>query len=139
MNDVGVGEEIEFGFRTCPGRFGNPLMQGPRLARPTGWQRLTRHNRQAVSIAGPCRQGLPPRPRLVCAAVIDQEDRQGARIVLAEQAVEDGNDRILLVASRHDGDHWRPTLRSRLARWGAAFRAMPEAAVDQQQIEPRRY
>jgi hypothetical protein len=138
MNDVGVGEEVEFGFRTPPRRFGNSLIQCPQLARPAGRQRLAGYDRRAASIALARHQGSRPRPRRVRAAVIDENDRQRAGIVLGQQAVQHCNDRLFLVPRWHDRCHRRPLVHRSIDRLGQSLRTAPEAAVEKQQVEPSR-
>jgi hypothetical protein len=131
--DVGVGEQhVSIGRR---GGRGQALGHGPDLARPAGRQRGAGHHPQVAPQPGRDLGGA------VRAAVVDQDDGQRTRVVLAEQRGEHGRQHPGLVAGRDDRHHVRPP--GRLARgtgrgrkWRQPLPGPPVPAVPHDQVGP---
>ena len=149
--DIGVGEQhVPGSLRVGPvvaGRRGRrqagrvqPLGHGPHLPGPARRQRRARDHSQRPGIQA--RLGPEFRRDLggaVRTAVVDHDDRERARVVLAEQRRQHGRQHRGLVPGRDDRYHIRPP--GRLARQGEGARGEPlagppVAAVPDGQVGP---
>ena len=132
VGDVGVCEPEEFRAHAFFGSLLAALMHGPQLAGPARWPRRAGQHRQARTVQRACKV-----PRAVVRLVIHQEDAKVAGIILGNQAADAALDDIGLVAGGDHGNHTGPDVGFG-DRQSVALAQAPEAAMQQQQIQPDR-
>jgi hypothetical protein len=126
VDDVGIRQQDHVGIAGGL----DPLGDGPQLAAPARRPGAARQHGQA-RIGDGARDGAGA----VGAGIVDQDDAEGG-MVLGEQRGQGGGDGCGLVAGGDDdGDEGRGSGSGGGAKHGAR---LPEAAVEQQQMDPDR-
>ena len=134
VRDVGIGQQQIAGLRPAFAGPADALLDRPELARPAARQLRRRDHLEGSRAAGA--EALGDAPGGVGAVIVDQHDRQFARVVLVEQRAKGAADAGLLVARRHHRDHCRPSRRRERTLVLDPRPGAPEAGAPEQEVDP---